>query len=689
MDGAVSVGISATGLGSGLDIEGLVTQLVAAERAPIEQRLFRNEQKITNDISALGSLKSALSDLRSSTSAVSSPDTYSKRVATTTDATRISVTADATAALGSYDVEVTALASKQSIAIRHQFSSLTDIVGTGALTFTFGTTAYTADASNHSNDTYDSFAAKAGAASKSITIDSTNNTLSGLRDAINDADIGVTAAVVKEAAGYRLLLSSTALGAENSVEVTVADSGDSNHSDANGLSRLAFNSVAGTTNAYQTAAATDASFKINGLSLSSDSNTVSSVVDGLTLTFRDVTTASEKITVADNTSGIKGAINTFVEGYNAFVAAVGDLTSYDATTGVKGPLLGDFTARSLTNQLRTTLSAAADGYVGTYSRLAEIGISLSSTGSLAVDDTKLTNALDADFDNVSAVLARFAESSNSSGIKVSSFSDAVAKGSYVVSVSSLATNGKLSATVPSSEFPVTLDSSNDEFVLTVDGTSSGTIALTQQAYANLSAIASELQTKINADATLRAAGKAVTVSVSGDVIEIRSNSVGSSSSIALANAGSDSTVVGLGLALATGTAGTDLVGTINGIAGVATGNTLVGAVGSGAEGLSLDISSATGGTVKISNGVTNQFADFLDTMLGDDNALDDRISSLNSRAESLTEERAQMERRLDAIEKRYRLKFSALDSLLNELTTTSDFLTQQLKNIPVPGANKK
>ena len=143
------------------------------------------------------------------------------------------------------------------------------------------------------------------------------------------------------------------------------------------------------------------------------------------------------------------------------------------------------------------------------------------------------------------------------------------------------------------------------------------------------------------------------------------------------------------LALATGTAGTDLVGTINGIAGVATGNTLVGAVGSGAEGLSLDISSATGGTVKISNGVTNQFADFLDTMLGDDNALDDRISSLNSRAESLTEERAQMERRLDAIEKRYRLKFSALDSLLNELTTTSDFLTQQLKNIPVPGANKK
>ena len=110
-------------------------------------------------------------------------------------------------------------------------------------------------------------------------------------------------------------------------------------------------------------------------------------------------------------------------------------------------------------------------------------------------------------------------------------------------------------------------------MLTVDGTASGTITLASGSYASLSALATELQTKVNADATLRAAGKAVTVSVSGDDIEIRSNSVGSSSTVAVADAGSDTTLAAIGLSAATATNGTDLVGTIDGV-GVASGNVL-------------------------------------------------------------------------------------------------------------------
>ena len=681
--------ISATGLGSGLDIEGLVTQLVSAERMPLEQRIFRDERKITSDISALGSLKSALADLDTSVQGVSDVTTYTKKNVSTSDATKLTATATAAASVGSYDVEVTNLAATQSLAVRAQFSAVTEVVGSGTLTFTFGTTGYTADSSNNANDTYDSFVAKAGAASKTVTIDSTNNTLAGVRDAINDADIGVTAAIVNQGGNYRLLISSEASGAENSLQISVSDSGDSNDTDANGLSRLAFNSSAGTGNVYQTVSAADAAFKINGLALSSATNTVSTAIDGLTFNLLEATSGVESVTVTDNTAGIKTEVTSFVEGYNKFVTAVDGLTAFDAASGIKGPLLGDFTTRTITNQLRTALSAAADGYIGSYSRLAEIGVTLSSTGTLTVDDTVLSSALENNFDDVNAVLTRFAKPSAGSGMTVKSFNDTVPDATYTIAISSLATSGKLAATVPGGGFPLTIDNSTNEFVVTVDGTASGTVTLANQAYANLAAIAAEIQTKINSDSTLRAAGKAVTVTVSGDDIEIRSNSLGSSSSVALANTGTDTTIAALGLSLATATSGTDLVGTVDGVAGVASGNVLSGAVGSNAAGLSINVSSTAGGTVAVSNGVTSQFAQLLDGLLGDENTLDLRIANLNTRAESLNDDKAQMERRLEAIEKRYRLQFSALDSLLSELTSTGEFLTQQMKNIPVPGANKK
>lgn len=681
--------ISATGLGSGLDIEGLVTQLVSAERMPIEQRIFRTERNLTSDISALGTLKSSLSDLQTSANAVSNTATYSQRNATSSDATKVSVSATDAAALGSYNVEVNSLATTHSVAIRNQFSSLTETVGTGTLTFTFGTTGYTAHANDDANDTYDSFVAKAGVASKAITIDGTNNTLAGLRDAINEADIGVSAAIVNQGSAYRLLLSSDASGAENSMEISVTDSGDSNNTDGNGLSRLAFNASAGTANAYQTTAGADAAFTINGLSVSSTTNTVTSAVDGLTINLLATTTASATISVSDNTAGIKTAIDSFVKGYNDFVIKVDGLTAFDATTGAKGPLLGDFTTRTITSQLRTTLSAAATGYAGAYSRMAEIGVALSSTGKLEVDDTVLSSALENNFDDVAAVLARFAKPSAGSGLSPRSFLDTVPDGTYTVVVSSLATSGKIAATVPSAGFPITIDSSSDSFVVTVDGTASGTVTLSNQAYANLAAVATEIQTKINADTTLRDAGKALTVSVSGDDIEIRSNSLGSASTVALVNAGSDTTINALGLTLATTTNGTDLVGTIDGVAGVAAGNVLSGAVGSNAAGMSINVSSTAGGTVVVSNGVTNQFSQLLESVIKDDNALDLRITNLNSRAEALTADKAQMERRLEAIEKRYRTQFSTLDALLADLTNTGNFLEQQMKNIPVPGASKK
>jgi flagellar hook-associated protein 2 len=417
---------------------------------------------------------------------------------------------------------------------------------------------------------------------------------------------------------------------------------------------------------------------------------VTDSITGVALTLKKTSTAPETIAITDNTAGIKSAINTFVAGYNDYIATLNGLTAYDSSTGSSGALQGDFSARSISGQIRNAISAVSDGWFGSYGQLAEIGITSTSTGALVVDDTKLSAALETSISSVEGVLTRFASPSSGSGIQVASLTDAAVKGTYTVAVSSLATSGTLSATVPGAGFPLTVDSSTDSFVVTVDGTASGTITLANQAYANLSAIATEIQTKINADATLRAAGKAVTVSVSGNDIEFRSSTLGSSSSVALANAGTDTTIAALGLALATTVSGTDLVGTINGVAGVATGNRLTGAASSAANGLVMDISATSGGTVTVSDGVIDQLDTLLSSLLGTESPLDSRISGLTAQVDSITEDRALLERRLEVIEKRYRNQFSALDSLLNQLNSTSSFLTTQLQNLPGSGGmNKK
>lgn len=677
--------LTATGVGSGLDIESLVTKLMQAERAPKEQRLLSKETDVTNSISGLASLKGALSDLQTSLASANSLSTFQQKNASSSQGTAVGVTASKAAPTGAYSVSVEALARSQSLAVRNVFSTTNETVGTGTLTFTFGTTGYTSESDN-ANDTYDSFAAKAGVASTSITIDSNNNSLTGIRDAINDASFGVTAAIVKNGAVYQLLISSDDTGVENSVQISVSDSGDSNNTDANGLSRLAFNASAGTTNVYQTVSGADAAYKVNGLSLTSPSNIVTNVIDGLTLTLNTTTTSSATVSVTENTSGIKAAINTFVAGYNGFIDSVDDLTGYNFATKKGGALQGDFTALSTLNRVRATLGAAANGYSGTYTRLAEIGISTTSEGKLSVNDTKLTAALSSSLDNVAAVLTRFAESSTGSGIRSVSVTDSVAKGSYAVAISSMATSGSKSSSSLSAAN--TINSGNDTLKLTIDGVESGTITLAQQSYASLSALATELQTKINADTTLRAAEKGASVSVVGSTIKISSNSVGSTSSIKLNNGTGDSTLTTLGFDTNVSTNGADLVGTINGLAGTSAGNILIGGVGSATVGLSMEITSTAGGTVTVSQGVMDQLDTLLVDLLGDGKGLDSRIDSLESKIEDIGEERLELNKRLNATEARFRRQFNALDSLVNQLTSTGSFVSAQLANIPIPGKKK-
>jgi flagellar hook-associated protein 2 len=677
--------LSATGLGSGLDIEGLVTRLMEAERLPPERRLLNREAQITSDISSLGTLKSSLADLRDSLSSVNSLATFEKRNASSSDSTKVAVTATSKAVVGDYQVSVSSLATQQSLAIRNEFSSTSETVGTGTLSFTFGATGYTADGSNNTNDTYDSFSPKAGAETKTVVISSANSSLTGVRDAINAADIGITASIVGSGTSHRLVITSDSTGAENSVQISVTGDADGSNTDASGLSRLSFNATVGTSNVYQTQAASDAAFTVNGLALTSDTNAAADVIDGVTLTLKETTSGSETVTISDNKSGIKSAITTFIDGYNDYRAKITELTGYDAATGVGGPLQGDFSARTLSSQIRNIVGGRAIGYSGARSSLSELGITTGADGSLALNSTKLDAALDDGSDDVTATFARFASAPDNSGLAVASITDEVDPGTYTVAVSSLASSGSKTSGLGAAP---TISSSANTFSITVDGSTSGTIEIAAGAKGSLSALASELLTQINGDATLRDRGKSVTVSIVSGAIEIRSASVGSTSTIRLQDVEAG-TVAALGFDTVQSNNGSDLSATINGVAGTASGNVLSGATGSDAEGLSFEVNTVAGGRITVSQGLGNQLDLLLDSMLGSNNTLDSRIDSLQDRISDITDERAALQLRLNTVEARYRRQFNALDALLNEMTNTGSFVSQQLANIPVPGKSKK
>lgn len=395
--------VSVTGVGSGLDIEGLVTQLVAAERAPEENRLLRRETSLTSELSGFGTLKGVLADLQARSAALRNESTFTQRTATSSNTNALTATASSSAASGTYSITVDALASSQSLA-SGTFASADDVVGEGTLTFRFGTVDATPAVPGP--QALNSFTLNPDRASASITIDSSNNTLAGVRDAVNAAGIGVSAAIVNDGGGARLLLSSIDTGAANALEVSVADIGDGNDTDLAGLSRLAFNT--GSANLTQTAAAADASFSLNGLALTSASNTVTEALDGVSLTLKDMTSGTAgTLTVSENNAVARNAIEQFVNAYNAFISTASNLTRFDPVTGAAGALQGDFSARTVISQVRNAVTASVQNPDGPFGSLAELGITTSADGTLSINSERLTTALE---DGNSGMISLFGRS---------------------------------------------------------------------------------------------------------------------------------------------------------------------------------------------------------------------------------------------------------------------------------------
>lgn len=356
--------ISAPGIGSGIDVNTLVAQLVNAEVAPAQNQINSQRSSITTQTSALGTLKSLLASLQSSLTPLANGSAFTTYTATSSDTSLFTATAGVTAMPGSYQIDVLQTAAAQKLSSGAFTADAA--VGTGTLTLTVGGQAV------------------------DLAIGPANNTLTGIRDAINGAagNPGVTATIVHATDGDHLVLTASQTGVANAVSISTSG-GDG------GLAALTWDAATASGTLSQQTAAADAQVRIDGFTTSSSTNVVAGAIDGITLNVAGADPGQPAtLTVGRDAGSIRNAVQGFVTAYNNFVQGAGQLASYDSKSQTAGPLLGDSTLMTIRSQLAMAISNTAGNNGGAgLNTLAAVGVSLQSDGTLQFDATRFGGAL--------------------------------------------------------------------------------------------------------------------------------------------------------------------------------------------------------------------------------------------------------------------------------------------------------
>lgn len=389
--------ISSIGVGSNLDLSGLLTQLETAESQPLKA-LEAKAESYTSKLSAYGTVQSALETFQAAAKKLSDPSLFESVSGTPSVSGIVTAASTSASVAGNYNITVSQLAQAQSLATTGQ-ASTTTAIGSGSFTIDFGTVSGGTLDPATGKYTGSTFTADSTRTAKTITIDPANNTLGGIRDAINAANAGVTATIVNDGSGTpnRLVLTSTQTGDASSMRISVDGGADA------ALQNLLNNDPAGTQNLEQTAAAKSAKLTVNGIAITSQTNSVKEAIQGTTLTL--LQTGSTGLAVETNTYSAKTAINDFVKAYNALQSTAKSLTTYDTDTNTGAALVGDATLRNLQTSIRQALSASQGGDTNDMKVLSEIGVSFQKDGTLAVDSTKLDKAFSTDIEGVSRLFA--------------------------------------------------------------------------------------------------------------------------------------------------------------------------------------------------------------------------------------------------------------------------------------------
>ncbi len=370
--------ISSLGSATGIDGEAIISQLLAIDRQPITAAQS-NISELNSKLSTWGRIQSTFSALKDASAALAKTTLWDSTTAKASDPEAMTVTTGTQTAPGSYSIQVNQLAKAQFVS-SNAFSSKSDVMGDGTLVIEFG-----AFKPNPDVPTETLFEPKANSTAVSIEIGPEDTTLEKIRDKINASSSGISASIVNDASGARLVMKGPT-GESNAFKVSVTEGSTA------GLSALAYDPTSNINTDKLTQPASNAQVILNGISVSSDSNTLKDVVDGLTVQLNKTTTSAIDVTVASDTAGIQTAIDAFTKAYNDTISGIRVQTLYDENSKTGGPLQGDSTATGLLRQLRSMATSATTAST-VFDRLSSIGLETQTDGTLKANSTKLSAAL--------------------------------------------------------------------------------------------------------------------------------------------------------------------------------------------------------------------------------------------------------------------------------------------------------
>ncbi|WP_045860445.1 flagellar filament capping protein FliD [Teredinibacter purpureus] len=682
--------IQSLGVGSGIDTPGLTKQLTEIERAAPQQRIDSAREKAETQISDYGLLSSAMATLQDAATVLSDPEgMYSKTASYTDSSALVPLELDTDVQAGTYNFEVTAIAKSQSLTST-TFTNTTDAVGEGTLTFSFGNV--TADVDGEMTAFVQDFEED----SIDVVIDSTNNSLEGLRDAINAKDFGVQATIVNSGSGYVLQINAES-GATNELEIKVVEtSGASTDTDDSDLSRFAFNMDAvDASQLTQNQGGQDAALTINGLDVTRETNTIDDIVDGLKFDLlKESPGETITVTVSEDKAFAEQNVRDFVEAFNLFLEAIEpavgtyeqDNEEGDAET-ITGSLANDSLANSIISRIRSVISSAIPGLADSgFTSLGAIGLRTELDGTMSIDEDAFSKAFEKDFESVQNLFAPLTATSDSD-IYINSYNDSTTAGEYDVVITTPPARGYYTGGALTADFTTPgFSPGADVYTFTVDvnGTESAALAIPAAVYATESDLATAMQTLINADTNLADNGAAVTVTYNSGTnnFDIASTAYGASSIVSITDASMES-VTELGLTVVDGTQGQTVVGTINGETAFGSANVLLPALGEPGEGLALVVGeNTTSATVNFSRGFGGELGATLDEFLSGSGLIAYREDNLETSIDGLDEDQEALDRRMTAFEERLINQFIAMERIINSLNSSGSFLENLINTLP-------
>ena len=646
---------SISGIISGLDTQSIISQLMELARGPVT-RMETKKTSLSNQITAWQDANTRILALKTKADALATASTFDAKTATSSDESIVKGTAAYSAQAGSYYLTVNSLARAHQLKTEG-YANTTSTVGTGTISIAVGS-----------------------GAAKDIVIDESNNSLVGVRDAINRAGAGVTASIINDGTAgspYRLIITSNTSGVAGRLTVTT--------------SPTLFGGVAPDTLQTGEDASITLGADAGAITVSKGSNTITDLIPGVTLNLQKADPSKTiTITIANDTATVKQAIKDFVEQYNNIIDFINTQFKYNTETNTGGTLFGDPSLRLIQSELTNRAFNTVTGLNQSIVVLSQIGINSMTGNKLSLNESDLDSALASSLSQVKGLFAAVGEATSSNVAYVASTINTKASGEagYAIEITAVALQARATSGVAQTDvlaqdeqltingkvIQLTAGMTGDQVVSAINDMSSQTGVLASRTDINGQGTGGYLTL------TRVAYGSARTITAISSV----SNGAGSTSGLGTVEvtAADPGGEAGTG----TGAAGTDVAGTINGEAATGSGQVLTGSSGNAnTDGLALLVTAQTPGsygTIAYSKGLAASLSEYLgsisEPVTGTIAGTED---SLNSQIKYINDDITNMNARLAVKEEQLNRQFAAMESALSKLQSQGSYLTSQIEQL--------